>query len=470
MNELDITQEEYVNLRGQGLSKDDILNKYSRKSASLGQKVLNVGSAVTNFLGGKKVAETFGAEIARARAGSQEEKNIISAGAPTVGETAGSAIQLAANILPTAGLAGKATGLAGRALGIGNIARGTTSLAPVRAGVAKAVGTIAPGVGLGYSLDVGRNLEKGATGAEALEPGAGAVTGGVLSALGGIIGYSVGKAGSASRRLEEINLRLTPTEKQNLQRKGQDIAKYLSKKKVVGSPEARYAKVNALYDQMEVRVGNEIKNAGIKFSKNKLINELQQIPDSFRNDPELQKEAVSVISSLIKNLKNRKESFIPGEVVQELKRNYMKRAFAKNATDVISDTRLAIGGYLKGRLDDYIPKLKGMNKEYGLLIASNRALQKATTRSQIGLVGKLAGGAVGASIGGVIGNGVGAGVGAALGPQFGGLIAGTQVRSRLGAGLQNVQKMKSAIDKLPVDKAGNISLKAVLNIVEKFRE
>lgn len=469
MNDLDITQEEYVNLRGQGLSKEDIVNKYSKQQVSLGQRAMDVGSAVTNFLGGKKVAETFGAEIARARAGTQEEKNTISAGAPTIGETAGSAFQLAANILPATGIASKATGLAGRALGIGNVVRGTTSLAPIRAGVARAIGTVAPGASLGYALDVGRNLEQGATGAEALKPGVGTVTGGVMSGLSGIIGYSVGKAGAASRKLEEISLRLTPTERQNLQRKGQDIAKYLSEKKIVGSPEARYAKVNTLYDQMETRVGNEIKNAGIKFSKTKLINELQQIPDSFKNDPELQNEAQTAISALIKNLKNRKESFIPGEIVQELKRNYMKRAFAKNATDVISDTRLAIGGYLKGRLDDYVPKLKGMNKEYGLLIASNRALQKAISRPQIGLVGKLVGGAVGASVGGVIGGPVGVGLGAAIGPQFGRVVAGTQVRSRLGAGLQGVSNMKSAIDKLPV-KAGNISLKAVLDIVEKFRE
>lgn len=452
--ELNLTQEEYVKLRNQGVSKEDILKQHS--SSGFVQTALNVGTGITNFLGGQKVAETFGAEIARARAKTQEEKDIISRDAPTVGETIGSGIQLGANLIPVGRIVGAATKLLGRGLG---------------AGAAKVAGSVLTGAGLGYTFDVGRNLEQGATGTEAFKPGAGTAFGVSIPLLGGIVGLAAGKgASAASRKLEEINLRMTPVEKQNLQRKGQDIARYLSQKKIFGTPQSRYNKVNALYDKMEVGVRKVIEKANVNFSKTKLMQEINQLPDSFQNDPELQNEARNIASALVKNLQSRKEIAISGVVVQELKRNYMKRAFAKNATDVVSDTRLAIGGYFKGLLDDAIPSLKPMNKEYGLLIAANRALQKATTRSQVGLVGKLAGSAGGAMIGGAVGGPVGAAVGLTAGPQVGGLLAGTATRSALGAGLQSVSNLKRQLEKLTVDQSGNVSLKAVLNIVEKLRE
>ena len=453
-NELNITQEEYIGLRRQGMSKDDIVSQHSRKPKGFVQGALDTGTAVTNFLGGKKIAETFGAEIARARAKTQTEKNIISAGAPSVQETIGSGIQLGANLLPVGRIGTAATKL----------------LAPIGSRIANVGGRALTGAGLGYAFDVGRNLEQGASVEETFKPGSGTVVGGVLPILGKIVGYAVGRgSANASRVLEQINLRMTPIERQNLQRKGQDIAQYLSEKKIIGTPEARYAKVNKLYEAMEDTVSGKIKDARILFSKSKLINEVQRIPDSFENDPELQTEARNIVSALVKNLQSRKGNSIPGEMIQELKRNYMKRAFAKNATDVVSDTRLAIGGYLKGRLDDYIPGLKGTNREYGLLIAANRALQKATTRPQIGLVGKIVGTGAGGALGGALGGGVGAAAGIVAGPMVGKAVAGTLPRSALGAGLQRVSELGELLKKLPLDAAGNVSLKAVLDTIEKFR-
>lgn len=453
---LNITEDQYISLRKSGMSKEEIFAKHSGQQKGLGQRLLDVGSGVTNFLGGSKVAETFGTEIAALGAKTPQERALIRSEAPSVRETVGSGIQLGANLLPVGGIG---TGLAS------GLVRG--GLAP---GIARTAGRVAAGAGTGYAFDVGRNLEQGVEGLEAFKPGAGTIAGGAIPILSDITGFVAKKGGQAvSRKLEEINLRLTPTEKQNLARKGQDVAKYLSQKKVTGTPSQRYAKVNKLYDAMEDKVMDKIKNQNIRFSKSKLIEELKQIPSSFSDDPELQQEASNTLNKLIKNLQSRKGNFISGETVQNLKRNYMKRAFAKNATDVVSDSRLAIGAYFKDRLDKYVPGLESLNKEYGLLIAANRILQKAISRSEIGLTGKLAGGAAGAAIGSAVGGPVGTAVGAAIGPQFGRVVAGTGVRSGIGATAQTLSQIEKAIQSLPQE-AGSVSLKAVLNAIEKFRE
>lgn len=450
--QLNITQDEYVRLRNQGLSKDQIIQQYSGQDKGPGQSVLDVASGVTNFLGGKQVAETFGSEIARLTAKTPDARANIEANYPGVRETIGSGLQLGANLLPVGRIAsGLSTGV--RAAGL---TKGAGLLGKIGAGAAT-----------GATFDIGRNLQEGG------QPGigVGTVAGASLPVLGKIVGLTTGKGASMlSRKLEEVNLRLTPVEKQNLAKKGQDIASYLATKKVVGTPAQRYAQVNNLYNQMETKVSDIINRSGTNYQKTKLIQEIQDLPTAFQNDPELQSEARTIINALVKNLQSRQSSTISGDVVQQLKRNYFKRAFAKNATDVVSDTRLAIGGYFKKLLDDAIPQLKPLNREYGYLIASNRALQKAATRSEIGLVGKIAGGAAGAAVGGSLGGGIGAGIGAAVGPQFGKVVAGTLPRSAAGATLQGISRLSNQISKLPLDAGGNVPLKAVLDIIEKFRD
>lgn len=435
MENLNITKNEYVKLRESGLSKEQIVNQYGKKT--FGQNLMRTAQGVTKFVGGQKLSEAIGGGIAKLTV-PKEQRQFVDL--PTAKETIGSALQVGSSFIPAA--------------------RGASLLSKV--------GRLAL---TGYSYDVGRNLEQQREGADILKPGIGTVTAPALPVLGKIIGFATTKApASLSRKLEEISLRLTPIEKQNLDRKGQDIAEYLSKKKIMGSPQRRYLKVNNLYNSFEDKISNVIKKSGAKFQKNKLVSEISQIPSSFVDDPELQNEAVRITDKLIENIQSRSGDFIDADVVQNLKRAYFKRAFAKNATDVVSDSRLAIGGYLKGLLDDSIKGLKPLNKEYGYIIASNRALQKATTRSQIGLTGKLVGAGAGASLGGVIGGGVGAAAGTVVGPSIGKAIAGTPTRSVIGAGARTFSELSQRISQLKPDSKGNISAKAVLNILEKFRE
>lgn len=131
-----------------------------KTSKSLGQKVLDAGTSVSNFFGGKGVADTFGATIAKIGK-SKEEKDIISSEQPSVKETIGSGIQLGANFLPGVG---KGVGLLGK---------------------------MAVGAGTGYALDVGSKLQnKDKTVGESITPGIGTAVGTALPVAGAVGGYA----------------------------------------------------------------------------------------------------------------------------------------------------------------------------------------------------------------------------------------------------------------------------------------
>lgn len=124
----------------------------AQSEKSLSQKILDIGTGVTNFLGGKAVADTFGAEIAKAKAKTPEEKNLITQ--PTLKETAGSALQLGANFIP----------------GVG-----------AEAGLAT---KIAIGAGTGYAFDVGSKLQNNES--KPLVPGVGTAVAGALPVVGAV--------------------------------------------------------------------------------------------------------------------------------------------------------------------------------------------------------------------------------------------------------------------------------------------
>jgi len=127
---------------------------------SFGQKVLDAGTGVSNFFGGKGIADLTGATIAKAKA-KPEEKEFVEF--PTAKEVAGSAIQLGANFIPGAGV--------GATLG------------------RKAL----VGAGMGLAFDVGSKLQKG----ETPSPGIGTAIGATLP-VGGVV---IGLAGKLLGRL-----------------------------------------------------------------------------------------------------------------------------------------------------------------------------------------------------------------------------------------------------------------------------
>lgn len=139
------------------------------QETSLGQKVLDAGTSVSNFFGGKGVADTFGAEIAKIGK-SQQEKDIISREQPSVKETVGSGVQLGANFIPGAGVGatlgrkaavGAATGLA---FDVGSqLQDKDKKVTDVRPGVGTVIGGSLPvvGAGLGFATKILGRLTKG---------------------------------------------------------------------------------------------------------------------------------------------------------------------------------------------------------------------------------------------------------------------------------------------------------------------
>ncbi len=117
--------------------------------------IFNFADTVTNLVGARSVADTFGSELARIGK-TPEQRKFIEDTAPTPLQTAGSALQTGLLFAPF-GTAAKAIGAGARALGAG-------------AKLSKFAGVLGTSAGAGYGFDVGSNLQEGKTGAEALKP------------------------------------------------------------------------------------------------------------------------------------------------------------------------------------------------------------------------------------------------------------------------------------------------------------
>lgn len=439
--ELNISQSEYERLRTAGMSKDEIFAKYAKKKKSVGQKILDAGTAVSKFIGAEGIAEQYGASIARTKLklqGNEDAAKLVEN--PSLKKVVGSAIQTGANFLPGAGAgAGLAT-------------------------------KVAVGAGTGYAFDVGRNLQLGKSGSDMFKPGAGTLVGGALPVVSKVLGYATKDlTAKMARKLEQVNMRLTPTELANLKKKTPELVKFMADKKIVGTPEVRLAKLEVLYDDMERQVQKAVAKQSVTFQRRDIVDAVRKMPDAFVDDPTLAAEATRVTNELIESLNSKRGEAISANAVNELKRSYMKRAFSKNTSDVVSESRLAIASYLKGLLDESVSGLKSLNGEYGSIIAARRILSKAVGRKEIGLIGNLVGVSAGMGIGNMISPGLGAIAGGVVGPQIGKAVAGTAARSTLGAGAQTISNIATRISKLPTDKAGNISRKAILNLLESLR-
>jgi len=159
---------------------------------TLGQKVLNAGTAVTNFLGGKSVADTFGAEIAKLRS-TPEEKQYITQ--PSVKETAGSALQLGSLFIPGSGIT-KAGTMGAKAIGV------SSRVAPI-------VGAPIAGGAVGATYDAGEKLQTGKT------SGLGTATGFALPFVGPVISKARGLTTPALEKSAQTSIMkaLAPTTK-----------------------------------------------------------------------------------------------------------------------------------------------------------------------------------------------------------------------------------------------------------------
>jgi len=400
----------------------------------LGQKILNAGTSVANFIGAKGISEQFGADIARARAPQAEKANVQY---PSMKSVLGSAAQTGANFVPGAG---------------------------VGAGLVRKAAT---GAATGYAMDVGAKLQTNHSLSDATKPGLGTALGTAFPIVGKLTGLSnvASKAKKGAVKLEKSSLKMTPVDQQNLARKDQDIANFLSQKKLVGTPEQRYAKVATMNDDMERKVQSVIDKAKTTYSKNAIIDELEMIPQKYKDNLSEYDSVVAKVERMIATLKKLKTETIVGDELNRMKRAEWENAFAKNNTDVINDVSFETASVFKNILDKSIKGLEPLNKEYGMLIASKRQLFKAMSRPQAGLMGKAIAMAAGSAIGGAIGGPVGLAVGAYGAPHVANAIS-TPVRSALGAGMQVASE---TIKKIPMRGVIQPVRKAILQGLESTR-
>lgn len=402
------------------------------------------GNVLTSVFGGKQIGEAIGTQLAKAMV-PKDQRQFVSPG-PSGRELAGDVLQVGATLLP----------------GVGSGARLATKLAV--------------GAGTGYAFDIASKLkDKEKTALEVATPGIGTAVGAALPALGKITG--LGKPGqNASKiasKLEEINLRLTPTDKQNLARTGSDVVDYLTRKKVIGTPAQRFLKVDNLYNKMEGQVSKVIKDSGKSFDRAKIIDEIKQIPELYVDDLAEYPRVNKAVERAINTLQTKFPEQIPAERVNSLKRAAWKSAFSKSNSQVINNALHDIGDVFKSNLDNEVAGLQKLNKEYGTLITARKLLSKAQSRNELGLIGKAVstaastalGGAVG-SFGGPVGGFAGAATGTVLGPAIGQIVAGTPTRSAVGAGFKTIS---NAIDRIPTSKVGNLQItkKALIRLLQE---
>ncbi len=343
-----------------------------------------------------------------------------------------SAKQLVGESLETAGYLAPVGGMAKR-------------LAPLlgRVGAASAAGATA-----GYSFDVGAKLQAGASTSDALKPGVATAAGAIIPLLGAVIG-------KLPKRLEEVNLRMTPTEKANFAKQGKDVAQWVANKKITGSPEVRFQKVDSIYDGLERQVQRVVDTSTITYPKQSIIEQLQRIPSKYLDNLDEYSGVVAKVTRMIRTLQETRGDSISASALNKMKRAEWKNAYNKQGSAVINEVSDEAGRIFKEILDDSVSGLKSLNKEYGNAIAARKILFKAIGRAQTGLIGKLLGTAAGAGVGGSLGGGVGAAGGAVIGEQVASKVLGTATRSRAGAAIQGVSDI---LGRIPIDKAGNLQI------------
>jgi hypothetical protein len=273
------------------------------------------------------------------------------------------------------------------------------------------------------------------------------ITSGVLSTIP-LVGKLVSNKGSAvssklAQGLEQINLRLTPTQKTALKKSQNDVIGFLSKNKVTGTPEARYDKISSLVDSFEEKVQTALKESGKKYTKDEIINAVKGIPETAAdqvNNPEVLNQMVKNVDDFVKFIQGQKDDLIDATRVNQFKRGYAKNARNKAGDAVTNEAREAISDGLYTILQKDVPNLKPLNKPYSQLILSKKLLGKAIGRNELGLIGNLINIAAGTAAGSAVGGPVGTAVGGLVGQQVGKTIFGTNTRSRLGSGLQTLSE------------------------------
>jgi len=301
-----------------------------------------------------------------------------------------------------------------------------------------------------------------------------AITTAALSSIP-LVGPLLGKIGvgrnaeKIATNIEKMNLRLSPLDAAKLSKSGDEIASFLSKEKIVGTPEQRFAKIDELYNRFENKIQKSLTETTdvakrVKYSKEEIIKSIKKLPDEFlseANDPQVYNQLTKDVNTFTEFIKKQKGDFIDASKINQYKRTYAKSARNKAGDVVMNDAREALSDGLYNLILKDNPELQKINKEYSKVILSRKLLGKALGRNEVGLIGNLIGMSTGAALGTAVGGPLGAAAGFTVGPKIGKLIAGTKSRSYLGS---KVQSLAEYLNTAKVDEAGNFIIpKGIIN-------
>lgn len=275
----------------------------------------------------------------------------------------------------------------------------------------------------------------------------------------GVVAKGVTKMPAIARSLEEVSMRLTPTEKMNLGGKLELAKNWMVKNSVTGSPDKRLAVVDEAYNTFEAKLSQFLKTnntaKGFYVPKSAVIKDFEGVKNLFRNDRDfltIEKQVDDAIAGVKAIFKREK---IPVDRFNDFKRSVFSRAFNRAGTKVLDDVEFALGGKadtalqraLRGVPIDDVP-LDLFNKEYSAIITSRKILQKAAERGELGNWGRFITSMLGMGAGSVIGGGfAGPVIGGAVGTYLAPTLAGTAVRSNIGNVAELIGKLSPAAKK-----------------------
>jgi len=340
-----------------------------------------VGGVLNSIFGGGKIGELIGTQIAKSKATEEEKKYITG---PKASEVVGDIGNVALNFAPVGKIA-KGLKVGGTALKLGKIA--------------EPLSKIATGAGMGYGVDVVKNLSEGKE--QPFKPGAGTGIGAGISALP-IVGKPVSKLlGSATKGIGSA-LSGVSEDTIGLINKNSKVAKDTVKTiKKLGQEQILKNNVNDYVTGMtkfkktaSVKFGkaleslsktdideNLIKNSGLEALTNngvKIKNGILDLTDSEILNPILQKRALNIINTV------NKTPFLDGKTIRE---SIKRIETSKIKNPGIDPDRLAFNKLLDNLISGFTsaiskatPKLAKANLAYsqskGLADATQNILGK----------------------------------------------------------------------------------------------
>lgn len=244
--------------------------------------------------------------------------------------------------------------------------------------------------------------------------------------------------GTLAPKIEEANLRLTPTQQVNFASKLDNVTNYIAKELPVGSPETRYEAITTKATNMENQVQTFLKDnaKGITVDRNQLVSQAEALKTEFagqRDALEIDKQIDGFKSLLEVKYKDQ----VPVTDLNTLKRSTFESAFNATGTKVSDAVEFRIGDMLYNKLKQATSNVGGtsleqLNSEYSTIITAKKLLKISLGRPQVGFIDKIITGVAGGIIGNAVGGPIGSAAGAFLGKAASDFIPATGIKSAFG--------------------------------------